>query len=199
MHITPKDVALAAYTFLDQFAPGSNEMHEIAPLRTSRSQSSLRDLAQIPPRPASADHATTAPFWLMVNGRLVWIEDMQLWVLWDEIDAARTHEKRASVNLQRDVVGQQHSHTNRQRGAWKSLPPLPHEIHHLLPPGQMDIQFLDNNNLLQRARGPRHHSQLNPSETNDAHLQGQWASLAGRLGKLLLSPGEENQENQYFD
>ncbi|OKL60370.1 hypothetical protein UA08_04151 [Talaromyces atroroseus] len=161
------------------YPPVSNEQHRIAPLRTSRSQSSIRDAAHVPPRPASADHSsTTAPFWLLVNGRLVWVEDMKLWVLWDQVEAARSYEKGtypAHVNQQRGVGGQRR---NRDRGTWKSLPPLPHEIHHLLPMTS-DLHLSDDDNAWQKPRAPRHYFQHSPTNT---HLQVQWASLAGQLG-----------------
>lgn len=162
-------------------AQGSNQ---VPPLRNSRSHSALRDTTDVPPRPASTDNTnTSAPFWLLVNGRLVWIEDLQLWVLWDDVVASQALGAHYSQQQQR---GQQQQQQQRQSGrgirTWKSLPPLPHEIHHLLPM-PMDIgPSFDPNDRIQR----RDHYYSQTSPTN-ARIQLQWASLAGQLGWFIYS------------
>jgi hypothetical protein len=157
---------------------GSNQ---VTPLRNSRSHSALRDTTDIPPRPASTDNTntnnTSAPFWLLVNGRLVWIEDLQLWVLWDDVVASQNLGAYYSQQQQRNQQQQQQRQSGRGIRTWKSLPPLPHEIHHLLPM-PMDIgPSFDPNDRIQR----RDHYYSQTSPTN-ARIQLQWASLAGQLG-----------------
>lgn len=175
----------------------TTDQTRIVPLRNSRSQSALRGAADIPPRPASADNNTgPGPFWLLVNGRLVWVEDMKLWVLWDEFEAAKAYEKKGGGKHQAisrnapqhraaaaaaAVGGRGGHHHNPQ---WKSLPPLPHEIHHLLP-APMESLSPDNSNAWQRPRGQRRYSQ---SSQSNSRLEVQWASLAGQLGEPFSIP-----------
>ncbi|PCG99650.1 Hypothetical protein PENO1_051970 [Penicillium occitanis (nom. inval.)] len=163
--------------------PGSNQ---VTPLRNSRSHSALRDTTDIPPRPASTDNTTnntSAPFWLLVNGRLVWIEDLQLWVLWDDVVASQSLGAYYSQQQQRS---QQQQQQQRQSGrgirTWKSLPPLPHEIHHLLPmPMDVGPSFDPNERIQLR---DHYYSQTSPA---NARIQLQWASLAGQLAPHISS------------
>lgn len=154
----------------------------VPPLRNSRSHTALRDTTDIPPRPASTDNSnnTSAPFWLLVNGRLVWIEDLQLWVLWDDVVASQTLGAYYSEQQQRSQQQSQQRQSGRGIRTWKSLPPLPHEIHHLLPsPVDIGPSFDPNDRTRRR---DHYFSQTSPT---NARIQLQWASLAGQLGTIL--------------
>lgn len=116
-----------------------------------------------------------------MNGRLVWIEDLQLWVLWDDVVASQSLGDYYTQQQQRGQQQQQQRQSGRGIRTWKSLPPLPHEIHHLLPM-PMDIgPSFDPNDRIQR----RDHYYPQTSPMN-ARTQLQWASLAGQLGWSLF-------------
>ncbi|QGA13245.1 hypothetical protein EYB26_000892 [Talaromyces marneffei] len=177
--------------------PGANQ---VTPLRNSRSHSALRDVTDVPPRPASTDNAncTSTPFWLLVNGSLVWVEELQLWVLWDDVvtshnlgtyysqQQTRQQQQQQQHQEQEQEQEQQQQQQQRQSGrgirTWKSLPPLPHEVHHLLPiPMDVGPSF-DPNDRIQR-RDP-FGAQNN---LTNARIRLQWASLAGQLAPHISS------------
>ncbi|KAF5016366.1 hypothetical protein F66182_11971 [Fusarium sp. NRRL 66182] len=181
--VSPLSSARSAYARSSiSSVQGSNQ---VPPLRNSRSHSALRDTTDVPPRPASTDNSnsnTSAPFWLLVNGRLVWIEDLQLWVLWDDVVASQSLGDYYTQQQQRGQQQQQQRQSGRGIRTWKSLPPLPHEIHHLLPM-PMDIgPSFDPNDRIQR----RDHYYPQTSPMN-ARTQLQWASLAGQLAPHMAS------------
>lgn len=83
-------------------------------LRSSRSFSTLQVPASIPPRPASADNhqGSTTPR-LITNGRLVWLDEQQIWVL---LDSPLSQQQQQLQQHQQNQQNQQYQQWTGGRG-----------------------------------------------------------------------------------
>ncbi|QKX56660.1 uncharacterized protein TRUGW13939_03766 [Talaromyces rugulosus] len=162
-------------------------------LRSSRSFSTLQEPASIPPRPASAgNHSSPSPSpRLITNGRLVWLEEQQIWILIDSPSPAQQGAARALPRARNpDTVHVvQHSsnpliqyydpvsHQDEILQDGAAMPPPSYESHRFslgrLHPQRITIP------------APPHHH--NHRSDRPPRTRTQWASVADRLGRSPLA------------
>jgi hypothetical protein len=164
-------------------------------LRSSRSFSTLQEPASIPPRPASAgNHSSPSPSpRLITNGRLVWLEEQQIWVLIDspsqQQGAARAlprarnpdtvHVAQHSSNpLIQYYDPISHQDEILQDGA--AMPPPSYESH------RFSLGRLHPQRITIPAPPHHHHHHHNRSD-RPPRTRTQWASVADRLGRSPLA------------
>lgn len=161
-------------------------------LRSSRSFSTLQAPASIPPRPASADnHSSSAPR-LITNGRLVWLDEQQIWVLTDSLppqtqpqQTTATRDLPRARNLDTIHVAQTsnnpliqyydpvtHHDQIMENGA---MPPPSYESH------RFSAGRLHPQRITIPAPPTHHHPERSPRSRT------QWASVAERLGRSPLA------------
>ncbi|CRG85822.1 hypothetical protein PISL3812_02833 [Talaromyces islandicus] len=160
-------------------------------LRSSRSFSTLQAPTSVPPRPASADnHASSSAPRLITNGRLVWLDEQQIWVLMDtplpQTQQTTTRDLPRARNLDTVHVAQHSSNPLIQY-----YDPFTHEDQILRdgampPPSYESHRFSMGRLYPQRITipappQPPHHSDRPPRSRT------QWASVAERLGRSPLA------------
>lgn len=199
------DGGFSSYYYTNNYST-SNDRFE-SPLRSSRSFSSLQEPASLPPRPRSAGShhpsgsASRPSPRLITNGRLVWLEEQQIWVLVDtpfpqsqQVSQQQQQQRGLAVPGTRDLPRAhnldtvhiaQHSnnpliqyydpitHQDQILQEGGAMPPPSYESHRFSV-GRLHPQRIS----IPAPPPPQHHSDRHPRGART-----QWASVAERLGR----------------